>query len=222
VNWKLILTVPRCSCASPAKDDEALKRQRAAIRDALLNGKSVVVSQEGALQLPSSANQASIEVPPGKLASFYWYQSDPELYQGEVAAMNRFFPGFKLQRESDGRLSWLGFVTPGMLGDAKRSYYLQAVYEHSHPSNDSFGGSIKVYSIDPDLNEIAERGPIPHTLCDSAGQIYICTARPEDFNAGRTVTSAASAIAWAVKWISTFELWLDGEISTASFRDHKV
>jgi hypothetical protein len=167
-------------------------------------------------------NEAAIEVPPGKLASFYWYQSDPELYQGEITAMNRFFPGFKLQQESDGRLSWVGWVTPGMLADARRSYYLQVVYEHSHPSNDSFGGSIKVYSIDPDLNEIAKVSAIPHTLPDSAGQLYICTSRPEDFNAGRTVTSAASAIAWAVKWIAVFEMWLDGEISTESFRDHRV
>lgn len=222
MSWKPTLTIPRSWCASPATDDEALKRQRAAIREALLNGKSVVVNQGGALQLPSTTNETAIEVPPGKLASFYWYQSDPELYQGEVAAMKRFFPEFSLRQENDGRLSWVGWVTPGMLANAKRSYYLQAVYEHSHPSNDSYGGSIKVYSIDPDLNEIAQRGPIPHTLSDSAGQIYICTSRREDFNAGRIVTSAASAIAWAVKWIATFELWLNGEISTESFRDHRV
>ena len=34
--------------------------------------------------------------------AFYWYQSDPQLYQAEVAAMQKFFPSFKINQLQDG------------------------------------------------------------------------------------------------------------------------
>lgn len=216
------LNVPAAGLASPANDDEALRRRREEIRQRLLQGQEVRVSKEGGLQVPSAENQGVIQVPPGKLASFYWYESDPELYSAEVQAMRSFFPGFTLQKEADGRLAWLGTVAPGMLSSGKRAYLLHIVYEHSHPSNDSYGGSIKVYSIDPDLDDIAAGTAIPHTLRDSAGQIYLCTSRKSDFEAGTRVTSAASALAWAVKWIGIFELWIEGRISTHQFADERM
>ena len=33
--------------------------------------------------------------------AFYWYQSDPQLYQAEVAAMHKFFPSFKINQLQD-------------------------------------------------------------------------------------------------------------------------
>ena len=44
--------------------------------------------------------------------AFYWYQSDPELYRAEVAAMRKFFPSFTINQLQDGsgRLYWRGKV----------------------------------------------------------------------------------------------------------------
>lgn len=46
--------------------------------------------------------------------AYYWYQSDPQLYQIEVAAMQKFFPSFKINQLQDGsgRLYWRGKVQP--------------------------------------------------------------------------------------------------------------
>ena len=166
-----------------------------------------------------------IQVPPGRMGAFYWYETDPELFQAERTAMARFFPQFRLQIEADGRLSWVGEIVSTTYPDL--TYSLQVVYEHDHPNNDTYGGSIKVYMIRPTLEELAGNTPIPHTLVDSMGQLYICTARPEDFQAARRgmpgkVTTAASSVAWAAKWIAAFEMWLEGEISTAQFEGEEV
>ncbi len=55
--------------------------------------------------------------------AYYWYQSDPQLYQMEVAAMKKFFPSFTINQLQDGsgRLYWRGKVQPtgqgGMVWD---------------------------------------------------------------------------------------------------------
>jgi hypothetical protein len=61
---------------------------------------------------------------------------------------------------------------------------------------------------------------IPHLLRDHDGHVYLCTARPEDVKAGNIVTSAASSLAWAIKWISSFELYLAGDLSLTDFGAH--
>src|SRR4051794_14006747 len=192
------MNVPNARCASssePATDNEALKEKRRKIKEALLNNQQIKVTPQG--NLTTNPQDPGIIVPEGKLASFYWYESDPDLYRAEIEAMHKFFPAFTLDREADGRLSWVGPVTPALIGRRARTYTLQAVYDHSHPSNDSFGGSVKVYSIDPDLEEMSQGERIPHTLHDSENELYICTARREDVRAGvtagSTVTTAAVA-----------------------------
>lgn len=217
----MLLKIPKTQCAAtPSTDDQALKDKRARIREALQKQQVVKVSPvtQG---LTTDPSDPGIEVPPGKLASsFYWYENDRGLYDAEVNAMRRFFPKFKLNKESDGRLSWIGPVTPGLLDKQPRTYTLQAVYDHNHPSNSTYGGSIKVYSVDPDLAELAAGDTIPHTLRDSEGELYICTARMEDVHVGKTVTTAASALSWAVKWLSVFEIWLSGDITEQDFASH--
>ena len=46
--------------------------------------------------------------------AYYWYQSDPQLYQLEIAAMKQFFPSFTIDQLQDGsgRLYWKGKVQP--------------------------------------------------------------------------------------------------------------
>ena len=76
--------------------------------------------------------------------AYYWYQSDPQLYQMEVAAMQKFFPSFEINQLQDGsgRLYWRGKVQPtgadGMVWD------LMLVYKNSHPQAEGYGGSIQI------------------------------------------------------------------------------
>ena len=217
------ISAPRTQCASgpePTTDNEALREKRRKIREALLNNQQIKVTPQG--NLTTNPQDPGIVVPEGKLASYFWYETDPDLYRAELEAMRRQFPAFKLGKEPDGRLSWVGKVTPNLIG--RRSYTLQAVYDHSHPSNTSWGGSIKVYCVEPDLEELADGERLPHTLRDDQNELYICTARKEDFKAGRTagsrVTTAAVAITWAVKWLSVFECWLSDTVSDEEFEGH--
>ena len=61
---------------------------------------------------------------------FYWYQSDPDLYQAEVAAMNKFFPSFQINQLQDGsgRLYWRGKVQP--LGPQGMVWDLMLIYKN--------------------------------------------------------------------------------------------
>ena len=60
--------------------------------------------------------------------AYYWYQSDPQLYEMEVAAMKKFFPSFTIHQLQDGsgRLYWRGKVQPtgegGMIWDIMLIY----------------------------------------------------------------------------------------------------
>lgn len=212
------IRTPAARLASP--DDEAAARKRREVREMLLRGEKISVTQPGAVVNARQAPQASIVVPEGKLASLYWYDNDPELLSSETQAMSQFFPQFTLGKLSDGRLSWQGTLQTDLRTGGV--WHLQAVYENNHPSNDSWGGSVKIYSILPDLEEVLDSldEPIPHTLTDSAGHLYLCTARKEDVKVGDWVTSAASSLAWAAKWIAAFELWMAGDLSTDRFAAH--
>lgn len=218
----MLLTIPQTECANPAGDDEALAEKRRKIKEALLNKQQVKVTPDTG-SLTTEPTGGGIVVPEGKLASFYWYDNNRELYHSEIEAMRLFFPSFRLDKEADGRLSWLGQVSPGLIGS--NTYTLHAVYDHDHPSNNTYGGSVKVYCVDPDLEELARQlvpgKSIPHTLRDSRNAMYICTAQKSDFHASRNKsTTAASALSWAVKWLSVFELWLYEDVSDEQFRTH--
>ena len=196
----------------------------------LLRGEAVMVTQQGAIQPLGSSDHsgsAAITVPEGKLAapSLYWYERDPQLFQGELEAMNHFFPQFRPDRLPDGRMSWLGSLTSGLPG-SDRIWHLQLVYDHDHPHSDDHGGSISVFSIEPDLLELeAQLGEsIPHTLRHTdTGALSICTVEADSFRSDRHNSStAASSLAWAAKWIAAFELWMLGELSSEQFAGHHI
>lgn len=210
----------------PLRDPAAERRRQLAAQ--LLRGELVMVNQQGAIQpIGSDTNGIAITVPEGKLAApaLYWYERDPELFQGEQEAMNHFFPQFSLDRLPDGRLSWLGSLASCLPG-SQRIWYLQVIYDHDHPHNDSYGGSISVFSIEPDLRDIETQlgEPIPHTLRHrDTGELSICTVETEAFRSARNHSStAASSLAWAAKWIASFELWMLGELSTNQFVSHRI
>ena len=210
------------------KDAAADRRKQLAAQ--LLRGESVMVTQQGEIRSLSERGESevAITVPEGKLAapsSLYWYERDPELFQAERAAMNHFFPQFRPDRLPDGRLAWLGSLVSGIPG-SQRIWHLQLVYDHDHPHGNGYGGSISVFPIEPDLNALAEQleESIPHTLLhEPSGELSLCTVAAESFRHGRDHSStAASALAWAAKWIAAFELWMLGELSTAQFAGHRI
>ena len=215
------ISVPKGKLAADAAAEERKK-----IREALLKGdKEVKITQSGDAKPASEVKPGdgnTIVAPKGKLAaSMYWYENDPELYREEVMAMNKQFPQFELRKLSDGRLCWIGTVKPVSVRK-NAEWMLQLVYDHNHPSNNNYGGSVRVYVIDPDLDAMNKKlGGIPHLLRDASGNIHLCTARREDVRVGRTRSaSAVSCLAWAIKWIVVFELWLAGDVSTSEFQNH--
>jgi hypothetical protein len=209
------------------KDAAAARRQQLAAQ--LLRGEEVMVTQQGAIRPLSDRgdSEVAITVPQGKLAapSLYWYERDSELLQAELEAMNHFFPQFRPDRLSDGRMSWLGSLVSDIPG-SRRIWHLQLVYDHDHPHGDDYGGSISVFPIEPDLAALREQldEPIPHTLRHGDnGPLSICTVAADAFRHGPDHSStAASALAWASKWIAAFELWMLGDLSTDQFAGHRI
>jgi hypothetical protein len=151
------------------------------------------------------------------MPAFYWYEKEPELFESEKEAMRKFFPGFRMEHLEDGRLCWVGTLNPS--GKAGGTWTLMVVYDHNHPHTNTFGGSLRVYSIKPDLDELYRAaGRLPHVLADADGHLYMCTARKEDVDNGQyRATSAAKALGWAAKWILVVEAWLNGDIGDEVF-----
>ena len=206
-------------------DDAALAAKRAELKRKLLEGGKITLKKDGgATGGPGEAS--SISIPTGKLASNQWYENDPELFELEKIAMARAFEGFELGKLDDGRLYWIGDVTPGVyetkFGRSERkTYTLMAVYEQNHP-HQRMGSSVHIYPVLPDVQDLIDFcGFRPsHLLVDSNGQNYLCTAESGDTKAGSTVTTAASVLAWAVKWLTAYELVLTGDLSKEKFNQH--
>lgn len=210
------ISVPRGKLAS----DASLAAKRAELKRKLLSGEKITLSNTGNAMNGGS----SISVPPGKLAAYQWYECDPELLDAEIAAMSRAFPNFTLDKLDDGRLYWLGTICPGIYESKygrRKEYVLMAVYQNNHPHQE-MGSSVHVYPIQPDVNELVDEcGFTPyHLLRDSNDDKYLCTAEAGDVLDGRTSTSAASVLAWAVKWFMAYELVLTGDMPREDFMIH--
>jgi hypothetical protein len=207
-------------------DDAALAAKRAELKRKLLEGGKITLKKNG--NATGGEGEAStISIPQGKLAS-QWYERDPELLEAEKMAMARAFKGFELGKLDDGRLYWIGTVTPGIyetkFGE-RRTYNLMAVYQQNHPEQ-KMGSSVFVYPLLPDAEELMEelyrkKGQYPsHILRDANNQRYLCTAESSNIKVGSTVTTAASVIGWAVKWLMAFELVLTGDLPVEKFNEH--
>ena len=207
-------------------DDAALAAKRAELKRKLLEGGKITLKKDGNAT-GGSGEASTISIPQGKLAS-QWYERDPELLRAEKDAMARAFSNFELEKFDDGRLYWMGTVTPGIyetkFGE-RRTYTLMAVYQQNHPEQ-RMGSSVYVYPLLPDaedlMNELYQKtGVYPsHILRDSNNQRYLCTAESSNVQAGNTVTTAASVIGWAVKWLMAFELVLTGDLPVEKFNQH--
>lgn len=202
-----------------AADDDILKKKREELKKKLLEGRPVTIAPDG--NVTKGDNSSSIVIPKGKLAVAQWYEKDPGLLMAEKAAMNHAFPGFTLDKLDDGRLAWVGSLNIGILGG--NEWHIMAVYNNNHPQQ-VMGSSVRVYLIQPDIDElIKDLGWRPlHLLMDSNNQLYLCTAEAGNIKTGKETTSAASVIAWAVKWLMSFELVLTGDLSQEQFNTHGV
>jgi len=200
-----------------ANDDEALRRKREELKKKLMEGKKIPISPNGNVTSPEGA--AGINIPKGKLALTQWYDRDPGLLSAEKAAMARSFPHFEMEKMGDGRLAWSGALNIGLMGN--NVWYIMAVYNNNHPQQ-VMGSSVRVYLVEPDIYELIEGlGWQPtHLLRDSNNQLYLCTAEAGNIKTGKEVTSAASVIAWAVKWLMAFELVLTGDLPKEKFNEH--
>ena len=209
----------------PLAADDAARKKRLEIAERLRQGKTVQV--DGLTGEMKTAEDAALSEGPkytvdrDKLAAragFYWYEKKPELFSAEKLAMKKF-PCFTLGKLDDDRLYWLGQLNPN--GNTGGVWTIMAVYDHNHPHNNSYGGSVKVYSVKPDLNELYDQvGTLPHVLRDTEGTIYMCTGRPQDILVGGENTSAATHIVHATKWIKLVEDWLAGIIGDEIFREN--
>ena len=110
--------------------------------------------------------------------AYYWYQSDPQLYQMEVAAMKKFFPSFTIHQLQDGsgRLYWRGKVQPtgagGMVWD------IMLIYKNTHPkvlNNNEYGGTVQILPLSPRLKDIAQK--MMPILQDTYGSYENCVKR---------------------------------------------
>ena len=148
-----MITIPRGRAAA---SEDAAARKRKEIRDELLRGEKLKVSQSGRIHRqndPTPNNEPAIQIPKGKLAaSFHWYENDSALLEEEKTVMRHYFPQFQLSKLDDGRLFWFGNLKENLYEETRR--YIQAVYENNYPDNSIYDGSVKVYSIEPDLEEI--------------------------------------------------------------------
>lgn len=218
MNHKIIIPQGRM-----AADDAALAAKRAALKAKLMGGEKITLKGDGNVTDTSNAQESTISIPKGKLA-MQWYEANPMLLEAERAAMAQCFPGFTLDILDDGRLYWIGQLSPGVYETkfgVKKSYHVMAVYQNNHP-NQQMGSSVYVYLVQPDVEDIVrECGFWPsHLLRDNADQVYLCTTEAGFVQTGNTVTTAASVLAWAVKWLLAYELVLTGDLPREKFNEH--
>ena len=214
------ITIPKGKLA--VDDDAILKAKREALKKKLLEGGKITLKNDGSIT-DEKGQDSTITIPKGKLAS-QWYEDDPGLLEAEKAAMKKCFPEFKLDKLDDGRLCWVGELTPGIYETKfhqKMTYTIMAVYNNNHPAQ-IMGSSVRVYPVLPDVDELINMcGFRPyHLLRDSSDNLYLCTNEAGNVSIGQTTTSAASVLAWAVKWLSCFELVLTGDLSEEKFNQH--
>ena len=203
--------------------DDAIARKRKELAERLRKGQEVMVEgNTGEMKSPNEAEKddgPKLKMDKAKLGN--WYRTDKRLYKEECEAMKKNFPNFKLEKLDDSRLCWIGDLNPN--GASGRVWTIMAVYANNHPHNNCYGGSVTVYSLEPELEELVNLfGPLPHTLKDTSnGRLSICTARPNDVLAGDGVyTSAATHIAHAVKWIKLVEDWMEGIVDDNLFAEN--
>lgn len=194
------------------------------LMNSLRGGEQTPISAANATTvMPPVSSAASGEedlkvIPKSKLAAPQWYQTNPALYQAEIAAWRKEMKNPTLQPKfmPDGRMYWTVKCRPNIGPEFNTlEYTLLLIYDADHPSC-RYGSSVKVYNLKPSLNELeslVKKIPglspkyIPHTISDGSGQRYLCTSRVSDTsdNFSTGATSAVTSYRYAYNWLTVFE-----------------
>ena len=177
-------------------------------------------------------------IPKAIVSASQWYETNKDLYNAEVAAMRKEFNNPYLQPKfmNDGRMYWVVNTKPNLGKDENGKEYktlkykLLLVYDADHPKV-RYGSSVKVYLVSPSIYELqsyVNRLPgvmpknIPHTLVDSAGVRYLCTADTLNVSDDimRGITSAVTSYRFAFRWLTIFELGIRDPATWAKFQRH--
>lgn len=175
-------------------------------------------------------------VPKTVVSADQWYEKNPDLLTAEKAAMYDF-QGKKARFciLKDGRACWMVHCQPSIAGRDKRfcrAYDIALIYDNDHPQA-RYGSSVKAYLLNPtvdQLQDIVNRTSgvtpknIPHLLRDGKGELYLCSADTRDvstsLDSAGGITSAATSLRFALRWINIFELGLIDPVTWSKFQRH--
>lgn len=175
-------------------------------------------------------------VPKTVVSADQWYEKNPDLLTAEKAAMYDF-QGKKARFciLKDGRACWMIHCQPSIAGRDKRycrAYDIALIYDNDHPQA-RYGSSVKAYPLNPtvdQLQDIVNRTSgvspknIPHLLRDGNGELYLCSADIRDVSTSLDskggITSAATSLRFALRWINIFELGLIDPVTWGKFQKH--
>lgn len=175
-------------------------------------------------------------VPKTVVSADQWYERNPDLLTAEKAAMYDF-QGKKAKFciLKDGRACWMVHCQPSIAGRDKRycrAYDIALIYDNDHPQA-RYGSSVKAYLLNPtvdQLQDIVNRTSgvtpknIPHLLRDGNGELYLCSADTHDvstsLDSAGGITSAATSLRFALRWINIFELGLIDPVTWGKFQRH--
>mgnify|MGYP001011780476 CR=1 FL=1 len=188
------------------------------------NPEPVYVNPDGTILNPgtpgiesSIANGDSFKPVPKAITNAQWYETNPDLQRAEIAAMHIIQPGAQYGFLPNGKMFWPLSIHPVNVRGERRDWTFLAVYDSDHPQQ-RWGGSVKFYPVNPhyeDMCNLVKRSSvtpkiIPHLLRDDTGQIYMCTQdRARIYNGqkiGERVTTAATGLRFAMRWVNVFEL----------------
>jgi len=216
---------------NPREELEAAKRAR----DAMVSDKPLVMTKGGKIYAKDDGIRNSLDNPvitelkgDNDFAA-QWYEANRDLYDFEVREMKKDFPNANLGVLKDDRLYWditLDKITD--LSGKKHSWWLRFIYDSDHPHNKTYGGSIKVYPMQPSYEDLvsmasrAGRGGVPHIYQDAYGNKVICTA-PESqvvVNTSSNLT-ALTSVSWTASWATHFLSGLSDAQVWAKFSRHR-
>lgn len=208
------------------------------MRENLVNGE-VRVNPDGTVLNPGTpATQSSIAngdafkpVPKATVAGKQWYETNPDLQRAEIVAMKDIKPDATWGYLPNGKMYWQISLRPVNAKGQARNWTLLGVYDEDHPQQ-RWGGSVKFYPVSPNYEEmmkLVEQSSvtpkhIPHLLRDESGQIYMCSQDRNliqaGHNTGDVVTTAATGLRFAMRWINVFELGLIDQKTWTLFQQH--
>ncbi len=117
----------------------------------------------------------------------HWYERQPRRLGGEIDAMNKHFPNFRLYRAESGSLFWEGSVRPCSSCDV---YKLRLTYPSSFPHKD-----MVIEVLSPQLE------PSPHRYSDRE----LCAVHWDRPGSRPDRLSAAEYVTYASSWLLAYE-----------------